>query len=94
MYEVFTEAFWKFQSKPWVREGMYVYLWLIHVKVWQKTIKFCKAIILQLKKMKKTPQLMLTSYEWRNMKYIHYHKSVQFQINNLLILIFSFIVEK
>ena len=23
------------------------FLWLIHVEVWQKTIKFCKAIILQ-----------------------------------------------
>ena len=32
------------------REGTYVYLWLIHVDVWQKTTKFCKAIILQLKK--------------------------------------------
>ena len=32
------------------REGIYVYLWLIHVEVWQKTIKFCKAIILQKKK--------------------------------------------
>ena len=31
-------------------EGMYVYLWLIYVDVWQKTTKFCKAIILQLKK--------------------------------------------
>ena len=31
------------------REGIYVYLWLIHVDVWQKTTKFCKAIILQLK---------------------------------------------
>ena len=30
-------------------EGIYVYLWLIHVDVWQKTTKFCKAIILQLK---------------------------------------------
>ena len=30
-------------------EGAYVYLWLIHVDVWQKTTKFCKAIILQLK---------------------------------------------
>ena len=30
-------------------EGTYVYLWLIHVDVWQKTTKFCKAIILQLK---------------------------------------------
>ena len=27
----------------------YVYLWLIHVDIWQKTTKFCKAIILQLK---------------------------------------------
>ena len=34
------------------REGIYVYLWLIHVEVWQKTAKFCKAIILQLKKKK------------------------------------------
>ena len=29
------------------RERIYVYLWLIHVKVCQKTEKFCKAIILQ-----------------------------------------------
>ena len=35
-------------------EEMYVYLWLIHVEVGQKRIKFCKAIILQLKnKLKK-----------------------------------------
>ena len=32
------------------REGIYVYLWLIYVEVWEKTTKFCKAIILQLKK--------------------------------------------
>ena len=31
------------------REGIYVYLWLIHVEVWQKTAKFCKAISLQWK---------------------------------------------
>ena len=31
------------------REGIYVYLWLIHAEVWQKTTKFCKSIILQLK---------------------------------------------
>ena len=31
------------------REGIYVYRWLIHVEVWQKTTKFYKAIILQLK---------------------------------------------
>ena len=36
------------------REGAYVYLWLIHAEVRQKTAKFCKAIILQLKnKLKK-----------------------------------------
>ena len=28
----------------------YVYLWLIHVDIWQKTTKFYKAIILQFKK--------------------------------------------
>ena len=31
-----------------MREGMYVYLWLILV-VWQKPTQYCKAIILQLK---------------------------------------------
>ena len=34
------------------REGIYVFLWLIHVEVWQKTAKFCIAIICQLKKKK------------------------------------------
>ena len=36
------------------RERVYVYLWLINVVVWQKPIQHCKAIILQLKKKKKT----------------------------------------
>ena len=31
------------------REGIYVYLGLIHIIVWQKPRKHCKAIILQLK---------------------------------------------
>ena len=31
------------------RKGMYVYLWLIHVDVWQKPAQYYKAIILQLK---------------------------------------------
>ena len=31
------------------KEGTYVYLWLIHVHVWQKPTQYCKAIILQLK---------------------------------------------
>ena len=34
--------------KGW-KEGTYVYLWLIHVDVWEKPTQFCKAIILQLK---------------------------------------------
>ena len=34
------------------REGTYVYLWLIHVDIWQKPTQYCKAIILQLKKEK------------------------------------------
>jgi hypothetical protein len=31
------------------RERTYVYLWLIHVNVWQKPTQYYKAIILQLK---------------------------------------------
>ena len=31
------------------REGIYVYLWLIHVDVWQKPTQYCKAVILQIK---------------------------------------------
>ena len=34
--------------RPAARQA-YVYLWLIHVDVWQKLTKHCKAIILQLK---------------------------------------------
>ena len=34
-----------------VQEGgdIYIYLWLIHVDVWQKPTKFCKLINFQLK---------------------------------------------
>ena len=45
------------------REGTYVYLWLIHVDIWQKTTKFCKAIILQLKNFKNLI-LMCSSPVW------------------------------
>ena len=31
------------------REGTQVYLWLIHVGVWQKPTQYCEAVILQLK---------------------------------------------
>ena len=33
-------------------EGIYVFLWLIHVDVWQKLIQYSKAIILQLNNLK------------------------------------------
>ena len=39
---------WK-MGETFKREGTYVYLWLIHIVVWQKPIQYCKAIILQLK---------------------------------------------
>ena len=32
------------------REGTHIYLWLIHVDIWHKPTRYCKAIILQLKK--------------------------------------------
>ena len=44
----------KEMGRSFKREGTYVYLRLINVEVRQKTTKFCKAIILQLKnKLKK-----------------------------------------
>ena len=35
------------------REGTCVYLWLIHVDVWQKPTQYCKAIILRLRRKRK-----------------------------------------
>ena len=35
--------------KRQIHEATYVYLWLIHADVWQKTTQFCKASIFQLK---------------------------------------------
>ena len=43
------------------REESYVYLWLIHVDVWQKPTRFCKAIILKLKSVLKDPNFQLQS---------------------------------
>ena len=36
-------------GERFMKEGMYVYLWLIRVDIWQKPTQYCKAIILQLK---------------------------------------------
>ena len=32
------------------RQGTYVYLWLIHVDVWQRLAQYCRAVVLLKKK--------------------------------------------
>ena len=39
---------WDWVGERFKKEGIYVYLWLIHVDIWHKPIQYCKAIILQL----------------------------------------------
>ena len=41
---------WDEAGGSFKREGKYVYLWLIHVDIWQKPRQYYKAIIFQLKK--------------------------------------------
>ena len=41
---------WEGVGERLKRMGIYVYLWLINVVIWQKPTQQCKAIILQLKK--------------------------------------------
>ena len=40
---------WDGEEGRFKKKGTYVYLWLIHVAVWQKPTQYYKAIILQLK---------------------------------------------
>ena len=42
------EMEWKVEGR-FKREWTYVYLWFIHVDIWQKPTQYCEAIILQLK---------------------------------------------
>ena len=44
------------------REGIYVYLWLIHVDVWKKPIQYCKPIIPLLKV--NTLKIIVKALEW------------------------------
>ena len=46
------------------RDRTYVYLWLIHVDVWQKPPQYCKVIILQFKKIKYTLSLAILGF-WK-----------------------------
>ena len=54
---------WREMGGRFKKEGAYVYPWLILVDVRQKTKKFCKAIIIQLKnkyiKKNKIPRVLL-----------------------------------
>ena len=43
------------------REETCLYLWLMHVDVWQKPVQYCKAIILQLKINSKKEDILLRS---------------------------------
>ena len=67
------------------REGIYVYLWLIHVEVWQKATEFCKVIILQLKNkytLKKKKGYMYT-YSWSTLLYNrNWHNSAKQRHSN------------
>ena len=58
---------WEVEGKL-KREGMGVYLWLIHVDVWQKPTQYGKAIRFQLKinKLKKTPHFQCRVRELRS----------------------------
>ena len=46
------------------KEGTYIYLWLIQVIVWQKPIQHCKAIILQLKLLKRMDFICVFYITW------------------------------
>jgi len=46
------KQYWNKFNSDFKTNNSYVYLWLIHVDVWQKSIQYCKAIILQLKILK------------------------------------------
>ena len=43
-----------------MREGLYVYIWLIHSVVWKKLTQHCKAIILKNKTLKTPPEVYRT----------------------------------
>ena len=55
MFEIIYEMMKKTEIQIVVkteRERTYVYLWLIHVDVWQRPKQYCRALVLQLKKNK------------------------------------------
>ena len=63
-------------------EGTYVYLWLIHVDVWQKPTQYCKVIILQLRinKLKKLKRDHKVKCQRRLLSKILKHVNVKYHI--------------
>ena len=63
--------------------GEYVYLWLIHVEIWQKTIQFYKAFILQEKEktVLRAKFMAIQAFLKKNLTilYLKVQKSVQSQ---------------
>ena len=62
------------------KKGTYVYLWLIHVAVWQKPTQHCSAIIFQLKidkfKRQFTKSIYISTNTWeKNLE--KYNQSIQ-----------------
>ena len=57
-------------AESFKKEGTYVYLWLIHVDVWQKPTHCCKVIILQLK-----IDYLRTQEIWKGYAYVCESKS-------------------
>ena len=49
LYDCFEKQNLAKMERGFKKEGTYVYLWLIHVDIWQKPTQYLKAIILQLK---------------------------------------------
>ena len=43
-------------------QGTHIYLWLIHVDVWQKPSQYCKVIILKISKFKINEKGEVTTY--------------------------------
>ena len=63
---------WTHGGKGWEvgrrikREGTYVYLWLIHVDIWQRPTQYCKVIFLQLKISVWRKKTFLNFYIWKD----------------------------
>ena len=79
---------------PFKREGTYVYLWLTHVDVWQKSTQHCKAIILRSKLSNFLKRDKDGSWNMDRNKWVNF-KDIRDTINkNLLVMDFNEVWEK